>query len=52
MFRDCNVLHWLKEEWVFGPDSDYYDDLEVARWAGCEDWPDLEFKAVKEAREA
>jgi hypothetical protein len=24
----------------------------MARWAGCEDWPDLEFKAVMEAREA
>jgi hypothetical protein len=52
MFRDCNVLHWLKEEWTFGPDSDYYDDLEWARWAGNEDWSDIELLAASEAREA
>lgn len=52
MFRDCNVLHWLKEERAYGPDSDYYDDLDEARWADCEDWPDLEYNAAMEAREA
>ncbi len=52
MFRDCNVFYWAKEECLFGPDSDYYSDLDVARWAGNEDWPDLEFNAGMEAREA
>jgi hypothetical protein len=52
MFCDGNGLYWAMEECVFGPDSFFYDDLEKARWVGFEHWPDLEFNAAMEAREA
>jgi hypothetical protein len=52
MFCDCNVLHWAKEEWAFGPDSDFFDDLDGAHWAGFRQWSDAEFNAKIEAREA
>ena len=52
MFCDCNVLYWAKEEWAFGPDSEFYDNLDGARWAGSEDWPELESRKAMEAREA
>jgi hypothetical protein len=52
MFCDCNVLYWAKEEWTYGPDCDFYDALDAARWAGSDDWPELEFSSDIEAREA
>jgi len=52
MFYDCNVLYWLQEEWAFGPDSDFYDELDGAHWRGFTEWSDDKFNAAIDARKA
>jgi hypothetical protein len=52
MFCDCNTLYWAMQEWIEGPDCDFYDDLDADLWVGFLDWSDAEFDAAVDARQA
>jgi hypothetical protein len=50
--KGAQTFRLRQEEWDYGPDSDFYDDLDGARWAGFMNWSEAKFNAAVEARQA
>jgi len=52
MFSDLNVLYHVKEELRDGPDADFHDRTDGARWEGFMAWSDAQFDAAVDAKHA